>query len=915
MQSKRHDLLLSLCLVALLSSLLLVLLFLSRQSVEVRVYDAHTGALLFHANVENLTPARQQRTSVGWLFLDVKQRLYVRASAAGYHSSAASWQGSRLGSGRGRLDVHLFPTRLIGLVRDAETGLPLPGAKVWIGADQLVADVFGVFHRSALSGEELVRVYLEGYEPWQGEVLWERHLLEGPRMIVDLEPNLVEGQIRWQETGELLPGARVTAPEQEVITDQGGRFSLRRLRIGDTITAQKEGFWPAKVTYDGHPIDISLSPDCVEGRVRWQETGELLPEVTVETAGQRTSTDQTGRFRLPGVRAGDVIRVEQAGFWPEEVAYTGQSLDLDISLQDRQAWVTVRSALQGMTLSDLQVTRDGQSIVASSPGVFELRALKVGEVLDTTASGHWPSQIRLGAPEGQSFRELEKIELVLQPRVLTVTVRDGYTGWPLTGALVGSSPSRPANNRGQVIMVPAMPGMAITVEYPDYISQTLQYDGRSSELEVRLVPHTVRGVVLDAETRGPVSGAAFRRNGQTLLRTTQDGSFRLENVVEQPAFEVRVPGYRPAQVMIGNLASPNVPFSCSEGDAASGLCWEIRIIPFEARGVYIPFGLLTSRQRTLAILDMISSTELNAVVVDVKGDRGWLAYTSDLPLAKELRVSAQDIMDISEFLDICRQRGIYTVARLVVFKDNPLAHGRIDLAVKQADGSVWLDREGLGWANPYREEVWDYNIGIAKEVALLGFDEVQLDYVRFPSDGDLAQIVYEEKDTPQAKVTASRTFVVRMREALEPYDVFLSADVFGLTLVADPQSDLGIGQRVIDIAPYVDYLCPMVYPSTFIPGNMGMANPVLHPYEVVAKSLRQGMALTLTRIRPWLQAYSLHGVEYDLTRQDAQRRAAEMLDTDGWTFWNAGGRYDARLFRRHEDDDGCFLSSGRTCAQ
>jgi hypothetical protein len=120
---------------------------------------------------------------------------------------------------------------------------------------------------------------------------------------------------------------------------------------------------------------------------------------------------------------------------------------------------------------------------------------------------------------------------------------------------------------------------------------------------------------------------------------------------------------------------------------------------------------------------------------------------------------------------------------------------------------------------------------------------------------------------------------------------------------------------VIDIAPYVDYLCPMVYPSTFIPGNMGIANPSLHPYEVVAKSLRQGMALTLTRIRPWLQAYSLHGVEYDLTRQEAQRRAAEMLGTDGWTFWNAGGRYDARLFRRHVDDDGCFLSSGRTCAQ
>jgi hypothetical protein len=412
-----------------------------------------------------------------------------------------------------------------------------------------------------------------------------------------------------------------------------------------------------------------------------------------------------------------------------------------------------------------------------------------------------------------------------------------------------------------------------------------------------------------------VPGAAFRRNGQTLLQTAHDGGFRLEGLVGRLAFQVRVPGYRPAQVMMGDLSSPIAPFSCSEGTAGYGLCWEIRLTPFEARGVYIPFGLLTSRQRTLTILDMISSTELNTVVVDVKGDRGWLAYASDLPLAKELGVSVRDVMDIGEFLDVCRRRGIYTVARLVVFKDNPLAHGRPELAVKRADDSVWLDREMLGWANPYREEVWSYNIGIAKEVARLGFDEIQLDYLRFPSDGELDQIVYKEVDTPEAKTKAIRTFIIQMREALEAYDVFLSADVFGLTLVVEAQSDMGIGQRVIDIAPHVDYLCPMVYPSTFIPGNMGIANPALHPYQVVKKSLRQGMALTLTRIRPWLQAYSLYGVEYDLTRQEAQRRAAEAVGADGWTFWNAGGRYNARLFRQRSDGGVYCLGDRGVCAE
>jgi hypothetical protein len=439
--------------------------------------------------------------------------------------------------------------------------------------------------------------------------------------------------------------------------------------------------------------------------------------------------------------------------------------------------------------------------------------------------------------------------------------------------------------------------MVVTVKHPGYVSQTLQYDGLTSELEVRLEPHTVRGVVVDADTGRPVPGAALRQDGHTLLQTGPDGCFRLESVTERPAFTVHTPGYWPLQVGSGNPAPSVVSCSCVE-DTAGGPCWEIRLLPFEARGVYIPFGLLYSHQRTLAVLDMIADTELNAVVVDVKGDRGRLAYASTLPLAMELGVFAPGVMDIHEFLDICRRRDIYTIARLVVFKDDPLAHGKQELAVKQADDTVWLDGEKLGWANPFREEVWDYNIDIAREVAQLGFDEVQLDYVRFPSDGDLDKITYEEEDTPETKATAIRTFMARMREALEPHDVFLSADVFGLTLVVDPESGMGIGQRVIDIAPYVDYLCPMVYPSTFITGNLGLANPMLHPYEVVAESLRQGMTLTSTRIRPWLQAYSLYGVIYGLEQQRAQRRAAEMMRASGWTFWNASGRYDERLFRR-----------------
>lgn len=896
MQLKRHDLMPSLSLFALLSLLVLTFLALAPRSVEVRVYDVHTGDLLSHAVVENLAPARRQYTMAGWLFLSVKRRLLVSVTAAGYLPAEASWYASYPWILRGRLDVPLSPTQLTGIVRHAETGLPLPDAEVEIGTAKLVADASGMFYLSPLAGDMTASVQLDGYEPWQGEVLWESHLLRGELLTVGLWPNLVEGQVCDQETGKPLPGATVTAAGQQWVTDRMGRFRLRRLRLGDTITTEQEGFWPAEVTYTGQPLDVVLRSDLVEGQVRWQETGEPLPGTTVTAVGQQWVTDQRGCFNLRRLRPGDVITVEREGFWAAEVTYVGQLLG--IALQDRRAQVVVQSALEAVELSGLEVTRNGQRLEAISSGVFELRASTAGELLEAAARGHWPVQIRLGTSGSRNVGEVEEIEMVLQPRVLTVTVRDDYTGWPLPGALVSSSLARPADIRGQVVLAPAVPGMAISIEYPGYVSRTLQYDGQASELEVRLVPHTIQGVVVDAGTGRPVSGAVLGRGGQTLLRTAPDGSFRLEGLTEQPVFTVRVPGYRPAQVGIGDCASPVVPRPCAEGAASGSPCWEVRLAPFEVRGVYIPFGLLYSRQRTLAVLDMTANTELNAVVVDVKGDRGWLAYASDLPLATELGVPASGVMDLGEFLDICRRRGIYTIARLVVFKDNPLAYGKPELAVKQADGTVWLDREKLGWANPFREEVWDYNIGIAQEVAQLGFDEVQLDYVRFPSDGDLDKIAYEEEDTPETKTTAIRTFMARMRESLAPYDVFLSVDVFGLTLVVDPQTGMGIGQRVIDIAPYVDYLCPMVYPSTFIPGNLGMANPALHPYEVVEESLRRGMALTSTLIRPWLQAYSLHGVKYGLEQQRAQRRAAEIVGASGWTFWNAGGRYDEHLFRR-----------------
>jgi hypothetical protein len=292
---------------------------------------------------------------------------------------------------------------------------------------------------------------------------------------------------------------------------------------------------------------------------------------------------------------------------------------------------------------------------------------------------------------------------------------------------------------------------------------------------------------------------------------------------------------------------------------------------------------------------LIDRTELNALVVDVKSDRGQLAYASQVPLAVQLGVGGdrKGWITLADLLAEAKARDIYTVARIVVFKDDPLAFGVPELGVQRTDGSIWTDGEGLGWSNPFREEVWDYNIAIAKEVAVLGFDEVQFDYLRFPSDGDVKVIVYGTENTLEARTAAIREFARRVTDALRPYGIFTSADVFGLTVWVEPESDMGIGQRVADVAPFVDYLCPMVYPSTFRPSNLGYADPVAHPYEVVYRSqlaAEERVPLT-TLVRPWLQAYW-----YSLDQMLLQKQAANDAGAPGWTFWNAAGVYNEALF-------------------
>jgi hypothetical protein len=294
-----------------------------------------------------------------------------------------------------------------------------------------------------------------------------------------------------------------------------------------------------------------------------------------------------------------------------------------------------------------------------------------------------------------------------------------------------------------------------------------------------------------------------------------------------------------------------------------------------------------------AALGLVDTTELNALVIDVTGDRGLIGYRSTIALAQQ--TGAQRVItmpDLPGLLATLRRQSVYTIARIVVFKDDPLATARPDLAVHRRDGSLYRDREGLAWTDPHKAEVRAYNIGVAREAAEAGFDEIQFDYARFP---DATGLVYREPDTQQNRVAAIDAFLHEARNALVPHNVFLAIDIFGY--VCWNPDDSRIGQQLERVAEVADYISPMLYPSSFQFGVPGYQNPVQHPYEVVRRSLERAVESTRlppVRFRPWLQAfpdYAFGGGSFTRGEVRKQIAAAEDIGTNGWMLWNPHNRY------------------------
>ena len=321
--------------------------------------------------------------------------------------------------------------------------------------------------------------------------------------------------------------------------------------------------------------------------------------------------------------------------------------------------------------------------------------------------------------------------------------------------------------------------------------------------------------------------------------------------------------------------------------------------PDTLRGLYVNRWAALGRKLT-DLIGVAKRTEVNALVIDVKDDRGFILYRSKVPLAREIGADTADghwmsSAKVRAVLDTMAAHKIYPIARIVVAKDPLLAEKKLDLAIKRkSDLKPWLDKNGHAWLDPHQRAVWQYAVDLAREAHELGFSEVQFDYVRFPDEKRLISETIYPLANGRTRAQVIRDQLGFVRSALKPLGMRVTADVFGLT--ATDTTDMGIGQRWEMFVDQVDVVLPMIYPSHFARGTYKLRNPNAHPYKTIDHALKDAIARSdsvphAAIVIPWYQDFTLGAPRYGAAEIRAQKKAGYDNGFQSWILWNPKSNY------------------------
>jgi hypothetical protein len=542
-----------------------------------------------------------------------------------------------------------------------------------------------------------------------------------------------------------------------------------------------------------------------------------------------------------------------------------------------EVMVRVTDRYSGQQISGAILTLDQVSATTGSDGTTRIELPNESSTVMIEAPGYEAFTTTLTRSGSADW------EVALRPNILAGRLTDAETSAGIEAATVvmiapdnsEQATATDADGRYQFKSVPE--GATIRFSSAEYgIAE--EPVGERTEINLSMRQSLVSGIVTDA-TGAPVVGARVAAsNGSAESVTAADGTFRLTGGTDVNEVLISAPGYADQTLTVD--ASRKV---------AAALDTEM------IKAVYANLGVLSDPERWNRLIEIADTTEINAIVIDVKQDT--IYYDTQVPFYRDIDGMITPIFDPTELLAELDQHGIYSIARMVVFKDPIVAEGRPDLAVRdEVTGGLWLDMNGTPWVNAFNQELWEANADLGAELGQLGFDEVQYDYIRFPSDGDLRTADFGNDYSEESRRAAITGAVALGSEKVRAAGAAFSIDLF--PIIALLGDDQGIGQTLQDLTPLADYVSLMIYPSHFEEGNIPVdGHPNDFPAETVTYTLersQQWVPGTMKKMRPWLQdfTYPLEGYsEYGPAEVRAQIEAAGAQGVSGWLLWNAAGEF------------------------
>lgn len=382
--------------------------------------------------------------------------------------------------------------------------------------------------------------------------------------------------------------------------------------------------------------------------------------------------------------------------------------------------------------------------------------------------------------------------------------------------------------------------------------------------------------ILDKNTSIPIKNATISDSNFSVV-SDKNGYFTINS--PENILHVKACGYRPFKIKSDNNSTL------------------IKLEPLVVKALYLSFWRASNNSKNLKhLLKIIEKTEVNTIVVDVKNEYGSTSYKTSFNQANSYGAHKDRTnRNIQKFMDLMKSKNIYTIARIVTFKDELQAVNNPDYAIKKADGTIWRNHDNMAWVDPFDKRAHKYTISVAEEAAKVGFDEINFDYIRFPAK---AGLILSKKNTQENRLKAIDDFLDLAQKRLRKYGVFISVDTYGN--ICWSKDDNNIGQTVTSLAAHADYLAPMLYPSGFASGSFYFKYPAQHPHAVIYRSIKNIENIIDTkRVRPWLQHfkdYTSLKKEYKKFEVQEQIRATKDTDTNGWMMWSPSSRYFLNYF-------------------